>query len=691
MWQLRQSSIFQRAPFLRLLPALVAGILYWQLVSPQPPIFYLYAVTLLCILGYAGLALLRFPGSALKLPRFLLLQASLFLAGLSVCMHQDHRSNPLWYGHFLGETKVWVATITVEPEQRQRSWKVSLNLNAAIDSNNNFKDVKGQSFLYLYRTSDTIAPFHQGDLILLPNTLQAISNTGNPADFDLINFYARNNIFHSQILPADEVVLYRSGISEDLPFITRAHNWCVKQLRQYLPNKESFGLLHAMLMGDERDFDPELRLTYSETGIVHLVSISGSHVATLYAFVAILFFWLKKSRLRWLPLVLGTVIVWLYVLMAGAPPSAIRSAVMFTVFAGATLLSRDSSAFNTLLTAAFLLLLAQPMWLFAVGFQLSFLAVLSLILFYQPLYKLWPLQSRIPRLLWQLACASIAAELLTAPLVAYYFHNFPVLFLVANIVAFVVIGLLAMFGGLFILMLFWWPTIAHLIGQIVAWALSFFNQLLRWMNTTLSPEAFRYISISALELVLLYGMLAGMATAWLLKKRNGLLIMLTSACLFMISICTGQWEVLHQEKFVVYNLSRHFLAEQYLGRQHRIMATDTVLRDERAVRTARTAYHAWQPANRDSSAYFIFKNKNILLLLSPLTLLDSFPNKVNVLVAAYPLKVPDLIQIQKCFNPDTIVIAGYQKLWVKQQLQDTVFRKQYPLHLVWEDGAFLLH
>src|SRR5690606_35291651 len=150
----------------------------------------------------------------------------------------------------------------------------------------------------------------------------------------------------------------------------------------------------------------ELRQAYADTGVVHIVSISGSHTAMLFLVVTWLFFWLRRPGLQWIKYAAGVALVWVYVLVAGAPPSALRSAVMFTVFALSFMTERGQQPLNTLLMAAFVLLMANPMFLFAIGFQLSFTAVLSLILFYQPIYRLWPQRTLLGRRLWQLTAGS---------------------------------------------------------------------------------------------------------------------------------------------------------------------------------------------------------------------------------------------------------------------------------------------
>src|SRR5690606_846697 len=127
---------------------------------------------------------------------------------------------------------------------------------------------------------------------------------------------------------------------------------------------------------------------------------------------------------------------------------------------------KTSNSLNQLLAAATLLLCAQPMWLFAVGFQLSFVAVLSLILFYQPVYRLLSPVPKIARALWGAMAASIAAEVLIAPLVIYYFHLFPSMFIVANVAAYLFMGFL-MVAGMLIIALSAFPAVAGAIAWVV--------------------------------------------------------------------------------------------------------------------------------------------------------------------------------------------------------------------------------
>ena len=226
----------------------------------------------------------------------------------------------------------------------------------------------------------------------------------------------------------------------------------------------AYAVVAAMALGDKSQLTRELKDAYAISGASHILALSGLHLGIIYTLLSLLL-----SRRRWQVTTQVVIIVsiWLFVFLVGLSASVVRSAVMVTVYALLSLGHRDKLSVNTLAFAAIVMLLFNPLSLFDVGFQLSFMAVLAILLFYPLFENLWSqpflLDHRVFRWLWTMLAVSCAAQIGVAPLIAYYFGRFSCYFLLANLVV-VPAAALILYLSLSVLLI---PSLAYLLIYIV--------------------------------------------------------------------------------------------------------------------------------------------------------------------------------------------------------------------------------
>ncbi|RYZ54032.1 MAG: ComEC/Rec2 family competence protein [Sphingobacteriales bacterium] len=466
----------------------------------------------------------------------------------------------------------------------------------------------------------------------------------------------------------------------------------MKTLEQHIPDSASLGLMQAMLLGDEVHFSDELRQLYADTGIIHIVAISGSHVAIFFVFTNALLFFIRRRRHQWVKYLLAIPLIWIYVMAAGAPSSAVRAAVMFSIAGMGVMLGRSQNAMNTLFATAFLMLCVQTGWLFHLGFQLSFIAVLSIILFYRPLLRLWSPANIVVRRLWQTACVSMAAELLIAPLVIYYFHLLPATFLVANIVAYLFMGMV-LAAGVLLIICGKLPVLATAIGCCITWLVQIFNTVTQWLHK-LNPPSFSYLHLTEVQLLWVYLIICSLSGYLILKKTSGLIVALSASCLMTLSLSLERMEILQQHKFVVYNLGHAGYAELISGAYHHAFLEDKYTgrskKKDYAVKGMHVASHAWQRAAVYEHDLIRIGSKELLLLRSPLQLDSILPSQVDYLMLSYPLKSFQGVELQESFRYKKLIITGDQKRYRMQQWKDSCLKYNIPVHITSMDGAFIL-
>jgi competence protein ComEC len=227
---------------------------------------------------------------------------------------------------------------------------------------------------------------------------------------------------------------------------------------------DAYAVVAAMALGDKSALTHELRDTYSVSGASHVLALSGLHLGIIYCML-----WLLLPHRRW-PAVSQTIILivmWLYVLLVGMPVSVVRSAVMLTVYGLLSISHRNKMSVNALAFTAIVMLMWNPEWLFDIGFQLSFMAVLAILLFvpvFEDVFSAKYLQEhRLVRYVWGLVAVSVSAQIGVAPLLAYYFGRLSTYFLLTNFIvlpaAYIILG--------FSLIVLLFPSLAYILLYIV--------------------------------------------------------------------------------------------------------------------------------------------------------------------------------------------------------------------------------
>lgn len=303
-------------------------------------------------------------------------------------------------------------------------------------------------------------PISPGDIVASFAEITSIVPDNNPGSFDLVNFYRSKGIF-MQCFMKDSVLRIAKNPTWRCKVESFRQQLCGIFDQQLKPREA--GLAKALLLGYASDVDSSSKAAFSATGAIHVLAVSGMHVA-LFAQILIVIFglfhrFIQKRHVQ----ILCLIVLWYYALLTGLSPSVIRSVIMFSLLQFAQILGKESNHNHSLIICAFIMLVFDPNCLLDIGFQLSFFAVIGIFNFQKPLEQLVKTKHTILRFLWSNTCVALAAQALTLPLTLYYFHTFPNYFLIANI-GVAVISVAAMYCGFFYLFV---CSIPHL-GSIAA-------------------------------------------------------------------------------------------------------------------------------------------------------------------------------------------------------------------------------
>jgi competence protein ComEC len=343
------------------------------------------------------------------------------------------------------------------PVEKERSWVIQIE---AIRFDSDSVTCALRENIQVYIQKDSIIPqFTPGTLCLFMGELNAIRNRGNPGEFDYASYMQRRNYRYSLFCSSARCIDPHPA-AKYLP--ARIRQGIISAWKREGQNHPAVAVLSAITLGYKSDLDRQTRRSFSDAGAMHLLAVSGLHVGMVWWILDLLLrFPRHTASWRTTKLVLILVILWFYAGITGFSDSVTRSVTMFSLVAFSKTLNRKSNIFNTLLLSAFLLLLLKPDRILEPGFQLSYLAVFGIITI-QPKFSLFYKSCSKPvKWVLDLVSVSIAAQLGTLPLVLLYFHQFPVWFILTNLVAIPMVSILLAAFVLFSPFLILFPEYEH--------------------------------------------------------------------------------------------------------------------------------------------------------------------------------------------------------------------------------------
>jgi competence protein ComEC len=477
---------WKRLPFLKVLIPFTCGILL-QYYLKQSELRILITLLLLAILLAVTSTLQYY-----RLRRFfgILLHLALLVIGALAITWQDYQRNPDWIGHSLLQEPLLIQL----KEQPHATANGSKALASILCSQSTYRT----GLLMLYFEKE-VPKQVRGSRLIITAKVERIPANHNPGGFNYQQYSSNKGIYHQsflqknnyQFLPTENI----SWISKTLQFL---QDHVTKTFRSYLDEK-NVGLAEALMIGYKYDLDRNLLKDYSNTGVVHIIAISGLHLALLYLIIDKLIstFFRKRSPARAILILLT---LWIFTLLAGATPSVVRSAVMFSVLVMGELLDRKSSLLNNLSASAFLLLCYDPYWLWDLGFQLSFTAVLGLALWSKPIAGLVYTRNKLLNELWKMSSVTLAAQLSTLPLLLYNFGQFPVFFLPANLIA-VPLSSTALVLEMILCFTAPFPAISRILAWLIDHTLTGMNAVVHFFGSS-SYSLLRPIHLDSLQKLL---------------------------------------------------------------------------------------------------------------------------------------------------------------------------------------------
>jgi competence protein ComEC len=688
---------WRKTPFLRLLTPLMGGIIIQWQWQPTSLIWWLLSiVSTVIILSFFLVPFFHRYKSAWLNGMMITV---LFVAiGALLTGYNDIQNDSHWFKKFYTKNTSLVVSLDEPLVEKAKSFKAAANIKYLINDAGKMK-VNGKVILYFRKDSSLLHLLNYGTTLLFSKSLQEIKSPGNPAGFDYKEYCLFQGITHQVYLQSGEFEIM--GTTQKNPLnklLYSIQEKVLEALGHNIKEEKELGLAEALLIGYKDDLDKSLVQSYSNTGVVHIIAISGMHLGLIYWLLVQLFRPLRKLKYtRLLQPVCVITGLWLFSLLAGGQPSVLRSAVMFTCIVVGQSLKRKTSIYNTLAFSAFILLCYDPYWLWDAGFQLSYSAVLSIVIFMKPVYHCFYIKNRLLDLIWKVNAVSLAAQILTVPFSIYHFHQFPVYFLPTNFIA-VPLSSIIVLGEILLCSISFINPLAHLIGKILLW-------LIRLMDNYVQQiESFPYsvwdsLQINISQAILLFAIITGISF-WLMEKRKqGLLFALIAlAGFFMIRsysfIRAGQ-----QQKIIVYNIPKYQAIDFVDGRNYFFYGHASLQADELAnnfnLKPSRTLNRVSLTLGiKDlfmDKSYAVYKTKRILLIDTSVSFLPSVEKySIDLLIISQNPKLY-ITKLAKTFSIKQIVFDASVPAWRLSYWKKDCDSLHIPYHDVSEKGAFVMN
>lgn len=637
----------------------LCGLLFltWRLVQQRwqlSPLFGLLTYLAFFVLGYYSYQI--------KLPEF----------------------QPTHYSHFVvvGTPQLFQLKIKEELKADRFSEKYTAEINFAEGQATTGK-------VLLYRTQDSSSARLRVDEVLLVSAdISEVPPILNPNQFDYSKYLAGLGVHHQVQISTENILKSRPGHTTLRGFAEEIRNYCIEKLRQSPLQLNERAILQALVLGQRRDIDRALYAQYAAAGAVHILAVSGLHVGILF----FIFQFLTKPLRRLLygrqvQAMLVIVGLFSFALLAGLSPSVVRAASMFSLFVFAQALQRETNSMNTLFISFLGLLLINPLWIFHVGFQMSYLAVFFILLLQPKIYNLWWPKSWLLRKFWGITSVTLAAQIGVVPVSLYYFHQFPGLFLVTNLVVLPCVGFLLSIGLLIVIL-----AAIDMLPDVLALG---YNQLVSLLNTFIAWVArqddflFSEISLRLSTVLAIYITIFGIFLLWKRFTALNIYLFLTGTILILGSLLLQKYEN-GENELVIFHKNRESLMALKEGAALTIFSTDTIRNNWEATSPVKSysTFHAVDSLSISPIPYVFRYDGTTVLRVDSMSVYPS-SEKVDIIWLTGSPRV-NLERLIDSLRPQKIIADGNNYRSFVNRWEKTCNRKKLPFHHTGAKGAFLI-
>lgn len=487
-----------------------------------------------------------------------LLNIHLLLIGVTMVRIRDDDLN--------ADCDAFVARLMECPTAKENSVKVIMEMQSDI----------GLVMAYFEKNERSLS-LKYGDVIAFFEPPKFVEPPKNPEQFDYQKYLYRKGVLRQIYLKDNSWEIIReSRVNPIYAFSYRLRDFLLNTMQDLGIDGDEYAVASAILLGYDETLPTELRQKYVAAGSMHILCVSGMHVGVVFMVFSYLLGFLNKRK-PWqnvLKQSLLLLMIWFYALLAGMAPSILRSTIMLSFVIVGDMIKRNGMILNSLAASAFLLLCINPENLFNVGFQLSYCAVIGIVVLQRPIYNLFYIKNKFFDKIWELTAVTLAAQIATAPFSIYYFHQFPSYFWLSNLFM-GPISTAVIIGGMVMLLIFFIPYINIGVAFCVKWMIYAMNFVVSWIEN-MPFSIIKGLYINALEFLCLVVALILLMITIEYKKKYIMFWMLSMLLIFSASQMIRAVLQCDQMSVTVYYMNKNTVVDFVCGREH-MLVCDTVV------------------------------------------------------------------------------------------------------------------
>ncbi len=634
-----------------------------------------------CLIGFVSFAILYgksnkkiIQNSAFGIVTYLF---SLILGMLTFFVHSDSNKQNHYSKQTFEDTNSvrGIVQTSLKPNVKYQKYFVTIT---------NFNQVNASGKLLVYVPKKANISLHAGEEIWFSAPVYSIPNAFNPYQFDYAKYLEKQNVFHQVYINENYLKVIHQRQNLDY-FLEKLRNTLSHSFDIHHFDPKTKAIVDALLLGQRVEMDSQTVADYSNAGVIHVLAISGLHISILYFVLVFLLKPLKRLKFgNEMQLIFILCFLWLFALLTGLPASVTRAVTLFSFISIGNYFNQPRAIYNAMAISAFLILLVVPNAIFDIGYQLSYAAVLAIVLF-QPFYKKFHFtKNKIGIYFIDTILVSIAAQIGVLPLSLYYFNQLPLLFLVANLVVIPLSSFVLIYGILVLVLNFIFPTAAVFLGKLLSFSIQLMNDYIHWI-AQFKSGIITNISFSAILIFTLYLFIISCLFWMYHPKRKHIIYVLVALYIFQISFIAIKITENQSTELIVFNDKSSLIG---IKNQNTIIAYTDDPENHIA-----TLNHYSRGTFTDSLQIFplqnvlSFKGKRILVVDSLGIYQTSIKPEIVVLTQSPKI---NLLRLIKDVNPKIIIAdkTNYSvllKLW-----SATCSNEKIPFHTIAGEGFYKL-
>jgi competence protein ComEC len=675
--------------FLKFVPVqltffLIIGILVGTWVSFQPIQLATIILFLMLVLALLFIRDNRQFKTSILFPLLVFLIS--FFIGISTITYKNHLNKRDHYSNNseFSTTKITSAIIEIQKILKPTSY---YNKYEALVIQLNNQTTIGKILVNIKR--DGIETTLQvGDNLIVKTPFLAIKKPLNPYSFNYKKYLQNQQINHQILLNQQQFLVLKNKRRTIKGVAAKIRTKINKSLKNNDFKNDELAVINALLLGQKNSITSDLLASYAGAGAIHILAVSGLHIGIILLLLTFIFkplHYIKNGRIIATLLILLS--LWIYAVIAGLSASVVRAVTMFTALTIGMQLIHRSNVYNTLVISMFFLLLFNPFYLFEVGFQLSYLAVFAIVWIQPKLYNFWKPKFWFPKKLWQLFTVSMAAQIGVLPLSLFYFHQFPGLFFLSNLVIIPFLGFI-LIAGFIIIILSVFQILPHFLGDLYTYIIQQMNHFVAWIS---DQHYFIIQNISfSLTLMLAFYAFIFISLKWIEKKVFYRFVLGLISLIFIQSIFIFEkYKLQSTNEFIIFNKSKSTIIGIKTGGNLSVGIIDSLNQNEAPLKSylVGTGIGAMHHSIKIKNLYK-FKNETILVIDS-LGIYDFKTVKPSIVLLQHSPKI-NLERLLKKLQPKLLIADGSNYKSFVAKWEQTCLKNKTPFYNTMQKGAYIL-